>query len=126
MRGLNKNGKYVTDFDATGLTAEILDTSSPVLRGATAGANGITVTWTANSGVPKYAVYRKVTGGRWTKVGETTGSGDESVKATAGSTCSYKDGTAEAGTTYIYTVRGMDESGKFVTSFDANGVSCTK
>ena len=126
VRGINEAGKYITSFDATGKSVtvdEILDASSPVLGGVSAGANGITVTWTANSGVFKYAVFRKVAGGKWTKIGETTGSGTEGVKATAGSICSYDAGTVEAGTTYTYTVRGLDESGKYVTSFDANGVS---
>ena len=129
VRGINKNGKYVTSFDATGVSAKInepLDKSSPKLQGASASTEGITVSWTANSGVFKYAVFRKVGSGKWTKLGETTGSGNESVKATAGSTCSYLDTTAKANITYTYAVRGIDEQGKYITSFDANGVSCKK
>jgi hypothetical protein len=127
VRGLDESGDYITDFDANGVTAtmpeaEVLDETSPVLVGATAGAKGITVTWTANSGVFKYAVFRKVAGGKWARIAETTGSGTEGVKAAAGTTCCYVDGTAEAGTTYTYTVRGLDESGNYVTNFDANGV----
>jgi hypothetical protein len=121
VRGIDESGKYVTNFNATGVTATMttaLDASSPVLGGATAGANGITVTWTANSGVIQYAIFRKVAGGKWTKVGETTGTA-------AGTSCSYIDGTAVAGTTYTYTVRGLDEGGKYVTTFNANGVSAT-
>ena len=127
-RGMDENGKYVTSYDVNGVTvtvtaAEVLDKTSPVLGSATAGTNGITVTWTANSGVFKYTVFRKEAGGKWTKVAETTGSGNEGVKAAAGSTGSYVDGSAVSGKTYLYTVRGMDESGKFVTSYDTNGMS---
>jgi hypothetical protein len=132
VRGIDANGSYVTSYDAKGVSAtmtsqpEELDASSPVLLGATASANGITVTWTANAGVFKYQVFRKVTGGKWAKLEITTGSGNESVKATAGSTCSFVDGAAESGVTYVYTVRGVDESGNYVTSFDSKGVSCTR
>ena len=133
VRGMEKNGsKYVTSYDTNGVSTtmvsqqeEQLDKSSPVLLGAEASADCITIMWMANSGVFKYAVFRKVTGGKWMRVGETTGSGDEAIKATAGTTCSFIDETAEEGTTYLYTVRGLDESGKYVTSYDANGVSCT-
>ncbi len=129
VRGLDKNGKYITSFDANGVSAKIsepLDKSSPKLQGASASTEGITVSWTANSGVFKYAIFRKVGSGKWTKVGETTGSGNDSVKATAGSTCSYLDTTAKANITYIYAVRGIDEQGKYITSFDVNGISCKK
>ena len=102
-----------------------LDKSSPVVTEVTSGAYGVIITWTANSGVFKYTIFRKEVGGKYTKLVETTGSGTEGVKAVAGSTCSYVDGTATAGTTYVYTVRGMDASGKYVTSYDTNGVSAT-
>ena len=106
---------------------EPLDKGNPVLIGASASDDDITVSWKANSGVFKYAIFRKVGSGKWTKLGETTGSGNESVKATAGSTCSYLDSTAGAGKTYVYTVRGLEQNGsKYVTSYDTNGVSCKK
>ncbi len=128
VRGMNLSNKYVTSYDANGVSAmipkETLDKTSPVLTGATADTNGVTVTWIANSGVPKYAVFRKVAGGKWTKVAETTGTANGN-KANAGSACSYVDQTVVAGTSYIYTVRGIDANGKYVTSFDANGVSVT-
>ena len=132
FRGVNASGKYITEFAATGVSAtmtnqeEQLDASSPALQGATATANGIQVTWKANSGVLKYQVFRKVAGGKWIKLGITTGSGNESVKATEGSICSFVDGAAEAGVNYVYTVRGVDESGNYVTSFNSKGVSCKK
>jgi hypothetical protein len=132
VRGVNASGKYITEFAATGVSAtmtnqeEQLDASSPALQGATATANGIQVTWKANSGVLKYQVFRKVAGGKWIKLGITTGSGNESVKATAGSICSFVDGAAEAGVNYVYTVRGVDASGNYVTSYNSKGVSCKK
>ena len=129
VRGMNAAGKFVTSYDTTGVSAtikktETLDKSSPVLLGATAGENSITVSWKANSGVDKYAVFRKVSGGSWAKVAETTGTANGNTSA-AGQTCSYVDGTAQAGVTYSYSVRGMNSAGKFVTSYDTTGVSAT-
>ena len=129
VRGMNEEGKYVTNYDTTGVGAKMsepLDKNSPKLQGVSASTEGITLTWTANSGVFKYTIFRKVGSGKWTKVGETTGNGNETVKTAARSTCSYLDATAKANVTYIYTVRGMDEQGKYVTSYDTNGVSCKK
>ena len=129
VRGMNASGKFVTSYDTTGVSAtiaktETLDKSSPVLLGATAGDNSITVSWKANSGVDKYTIFRKVAGGSWTKVAETTGTANGNVPV-AGQTCSYVDGTAQAGVTYSYSVRGMNSAGKYVTSYNTTGVSAT-
>ena len=68
---------------------------------------------------------REAIGPGMTVIDATTGTGNESVSAAAGSGCTYLDKTAQPGVRYIYTVRGIDESGKYVTSFNATGVSAT-
>jgi hypothetical protein len=84
--------------------------AAPVLTGASAGPNGITVTWNAVEGATKYRVYRKTGSGGWVSMGDVT-------------TLSYMDGAVLSGTTYTYTVKawvGSDWGG-----FDAEGVSAT-
>lgn len=133
VRGKNAAGKYITSFDATGITVtreepeepEELDASAPVLGEISYTGGAVTLTWTANGGVDKYAIFRKIGSGKWEKLGETTGTGNEAVKARAGATCGYADSTVESGKTYIYTVRGINAEGKYVTAFDATGKTIT-
>ena len=124
VRGVNAAGSYVTSYDTTGMSVKLeesIDKSSPVLLSATADGSGVTIAWKANSGVVQYAVFRKTIGGKWGKVRETTGT-PSGTQASAGETCNYLDETVQSGVTYIYTVRGIDAAGKYVTSYDASGI----
>jgi fibronectin type 3 domain-containing protein len=58
-------------------------------------SNGVKVTWSKTTGATGYIVYRKTGSGKWTTL----------KTITSGSTVSYLDKTAKAGTTYYYTVR---------------------
>ncbi|MBR4692531.1 MAG: fibronectin type III domain-containing protein [Oscillospiraceae bacterium] len=84
--------------------------AAPVLTGASAGPNGITVTWNAVEGATKYRVYRKTGSGGWTSQGDVTG-------------LSYTDAAVTSGTTYTYTVKAYN--GSTWSGFDAAGVSAT-
>ncbi|MCD8084938.1 MAG: phage tail tip lysozyme, partial [Clostridiales bacterium] len=46
--------------------------ATPVLSGVTGTSSGVTVEWEAVSGAAKYRVFRKVSGGSWTKLTDTT------------------------------------------------------
>jgi fibronectin type 3 domain-containing protein len=58
-------------------------------------STGVQVTWSKTTGATGYIVYRKTGSGKWIAL----------KKITSGSTVSYVDTTAKAGTTYYYTVR---------------------
>jgi hypothetical protein len=58
-------------------------------------SNGVKVTWSKTTGATCYIVYRKTGSEKWTPL----------KTVTSGSTVSYLDKTAKAGTTYYYTVR---------------------
>ncbi len=83
---------------------------APVLKSASAGTNGITVTWGAVSGATQYRVYRKTGSGGWTGLKDVTGT-------------SYTDAAVTGGTTYTYTVKAYN--GTTWSGFDAKGVSAT-
>ena len=105
------NGSVWSDFDSKGVTATAQAAfGAPVLKSASAGANGITVTWGAVSGASKYRVYRKTGSGSWTGLTDVTGT-------------SYTDTNVVGGTAYTYTVRAW--SGSVWSSFDTKGVTAT-
>ena len=113
VRGMDQTGKYVTTYDTTGVSATILvviDKTSPKLLGTEVTADGIRILWKNNQGVTDYAVFRKACGGKWSKLGESLGS-------------EYLDTTPQAGVQYVYTVRGRNSSGAYVTTYDTQGVS---
>ncbi|MCD7753053.1 MAG: fibronectin type III domain-containing protein, partial [Clostridiales bacterium] len=58
-------------------------------------ATGVKVSWGKVTGASGYYVYRKTSGGTFSKI----------ATVTSGSTVSYTDKTAKSGTTYYYTVR---------------------
>jgi fibronectin type 3 domain-containing protein len=85
--------------------------ATPTLTGISNTTSGVKVTWSAVSGAAQYRVFRKVPGGKWTKVGDTTAT-------------SFTDTTAQSGTTYLYTVRCLSANGKsYTSSFDSTGLT---
>ena len=85
--------------------------AAPVLSSAANTSKGVTVKWNAVSGTTRYRVYRRITGGSWAKIADTT-------------SASYTDTTAKNGTTYRYTVRCLSKDGKTCTSrYNTTGLS---
>lgn len=88
---------------------------TPVLLSAYGDNGGITITWEKSEGAEMYRISRKTAGSNWKPVGTISASRN-----------SFKDTSAKPGTTYIFTVRTMDSSGKNYTSnFDSDGLSVT-
>ena len=114
VRGVASDGRSMSlGYDGRGVSATVNTTPANVtLTAARAGTNGITVTWQAANGAASYTVYRKV-----------TGTNNWAVVANAVNGVSYTDGTAQAGVSYTYTVRGRAASGSMSPSYDRTGVS---
>ena len=105
------HGTKWSGFDTKGVSATAKDTfGAPVLKSASAGTNGITLTWNAVSGATQYRVYRKTGSGGWVGLKDVTGT-------------SYTDADVTSGTTYTYTVKAYN--GTAWSSFDAGGISAT-
>ena len=92
------------------MTVEAVPFGAPVLKSATAGTNGITVSWNAVSGATQYRVYRQTGSGGWTGLGDVTGT-------------SYTDAAVTSGTAYTYTVKAYN--GSTWSGFDAKGITAT-
>ncbi len=69
---------------------------APVVKVSNTDAE-IKVTWSKVAGADKYRVYRKVAGGSWVRLKDT-------------SAASYVDASAVSGTVYYYTVRAYDDA----------------
>lgn len=86
---------------------------TPTVKSVSNTEAGIKITWGSVKGAAKYRVFRRVEGGKWKKVGDTTGT-------------SLTDKKAEAGVTYTYTVRCLSSNGKKYTSDYVAGPTITR
>ena len=91
------NGSTMGDWHSTKSVKRLSD---PKLTSASKVSGGINVRWTGVTGATGYIVYRKSGSGSWGRIAD--------IKR--GSTVSYTDRTAKAGTTYTYTVRAYSGS----------------
>lgn len=86
-------------------TAEIpqLKCSKPKLSKVENTSSGVKITWGKVSGADKYYVYRKTSGGSYSKIGTTTKT-------------YYTDKTAKSGKKYYYIVKAINEAGSSSSS----------
>ena len=110
VRCLSEDGSStISSYDSNGIEATYI--APPVLVSATSTSEGVTVEWEASAGAVNYRVFRKVSGGSWSRVGDTTDT-------------TFTDTTGTLGTTYLYTVRCVTADGKSYTSaYDSKGLS---
>ncbi len=104
---------YWSSYDTTGVTGKYIKT--PTISSATATATGTTIKWSSVSGANGYAVWRKIDGGSWSRIGYSTSN-------------SYTDKeTLTSGKTYYYCIRAY--SGDYATAnantFDSTYWSCS-
>ncbi len=101
------SGSYTSNYNTTGKTIKRL--TNPTLSSVTNAASGVTFKWGKVTGAAGYYVYRKTSGGSWTKI----------ATITSGSTLSYTDTKAANGKTYAYTVKAY--SGSYTSSYNTTG-----
>ena len=116
VRAVADDGTTRGGYDKTGKPATVTkDPTTPAivtLGKAVAGKNGITVTWSYAADARTYRVYRKAAGEtKWTIV----------AKNATGK--SWTDTNVTKGTTYTYTVRGVNANGKLSPGYNKTGVS---
>ena len=120
VRGINGDGVLSSGYDKTGVSATIpkpaptpITPADVKLVGAKAVSGGIQVTWQKAANAKTYRVYRKAEGAtKWSIIAHTTDT-------------SYVDKTVQPGVKYAYTVRGIAEDGKTLSSSYEAGVSAT-
>lgn len=108
VRCISADGRmFQSGFRPTGIGTRYFDT--PKVTSAENLEEGAKVTWKSVKGVSRYRVFIK-NGASWKALANVNGT-------------SWVHKSAEQGVTYIYTVRAVDASGSFISSFDANGYS---
>ncbi len=115
VRAVADDGVTLGGYDSAGKSAMV--TASPTtpanvtLGTATAGKNGIVVTWSYAADARTYRVYRKAPGDtKWVAVANVNGK-------------SWTDKNVTSGVKYSYTVRGVNANGKLSPGFNKTGVS---
>ena len=105
VRALDKNNKYISDFDPAGVTHTYLDTPQFTDIGYANGAYQLS--WNADERIAGFRVYRRTFGGSWKSLGDFYG---ETV-------CQDQD----ADLPVAHTIRGLDADGNRITYFVDNG-----
>ena len=89
----------------------------PVVQNLSVNKNNyVTVKWSESEGQDQYYVYKKVDGGKYSRIGKTTGT-------------SYTDKTCSAGVKYVYTVRAAvydDTDGWLLSKYKGSDMVVTK
>ena len=105
---MNSKNYYVITSSVKKLDGKV---KAPELVSAGHDSGTITVKWKKVSGATGYYVYRKVSGGSWSRI----------KNITSGSTVTYKDSNITNGKTYVYTVRAYNAAS--VSECNTKGVS---
>ena len=115
VRAVADDGVTLGGYDSAGKSAIV--TASPTtpanvtLGTATAGKNGIVVTWSYAVDARTYRVYRKAPGDtKWVAVANVNGK-------------SWTDKNVTSGVKYSYTVRSVNANGKLSPGYNKTGVS---
>ena len=115
VRAVADDGVTLGGYDSAGkstmVTASPTTPANVTLSAATAGKNGIVVTWSYAADARTYRVYRKAPGDtKWVAVANVNGK-------------SWTDKNVTSGVKYSYTVRGVNANGKLSPSYNKTGVS---
>ena len=110
VRCITKDGKsYVSSYDTVGKKIHYI--AAPVINKFENTAKGINLTYGYVDGAAKYRVFIK-NGTSWKKLADTELN-------------TYFYATTSSGTKYTFTVRAMDENGKFISNYNTSGWTTT-
>ena len=109
VRCVDEDGDFVSGYNKEGWKATYIGT--PVITGATNLYDGVEITWEPVKGATRYAVFYKGATA-WKSMGTTKGN-------------TFVDDDVKSGSTYTYTVRAVDEEGKFVSDYERGGYKKT-
>lgn len=109
IRCMDKSKNYISDFIHKGFTIKYVQY---IDFDVVSDENGVTVSWAGIEGAASYKVYKKTDGSTWKTADTVDGT-------------SWTDTKAQEGSTYLYTVRAMDENGVFISGYLSQGKQIT-
>ncbi len=110
VRCLDAKGKTVSAYYTSGWkNTFIAPPAKPTLKNT---SSGVKITFTKPAGGSRFRIFRKTGSTGWKKLVDTTSTG-------------YTDSSAKNGVKYTYTVRCINTSGSYVSSYDASGSTIT-
>ena len=110
VRCVDKQDKYISDYDHTGVSGVFIAT--PSVTSVTSTSDGVVLKWNPCGGAYGYRVFVKNNSGSWERIATTTAT-------------TYTDNTVVSGNTYIYTVRCIDRNDSYVSDFNHSGYKIT-
>lgn len=109
VRAIDENGGFISDYDHEGI--EVIYMKSPEIKSSQSTADGVKLSWDKVDGVYAYRVFYYGKNG-WRGLGNTTSN-------------YFIDDDVSSGSTYTYTVRGLDSNGNFITGYNPAGFKAT-
>ncbi len=106
-RSLNADGSYM---GAMGRDKCLFYGAEPNLDSITSVSGGLRVTWDGSDDAAGYVIYRRAAAGSWIRYAAVSGT-------------SYTDRNILPGIEYTYTVRALDQNGKYFGLYDTQGIS---
>ena len=110
VRCLDAAGVLTSDYDPVGKSVAYI--AAPALGSIKNVVSGVRITWEEVTGASRYRVFRKTGGGPWERLTDTDAT-------------YLTDLSAVSGTEYTYTVRCIDETGAYISSFRSAGITIT-
>lgn len=107
IRTLDANGNPNSDYKADGWSI-VYKPLAPDIRSLRNTGDGIELSWNRIKGVSKYRVFFRNSAGNWSGLGNTAST-------------TFTDTKVQSGRSETYTVRGINDSGDFVTPYNPTG-----
>lgn len=107
IRTLDADGNPNSDYNPGGWSV-VYKPLAPSVRSLRNTNEGIELSWNRIKGVGKYRVFFRNSAGNWSGLGNTTST-------------SFTDTKVQSGRSETYTVRGISDSGDFITPYNTTG-----
>ena len=108
VRSLNSSSTPSSDHNRKGVS--VTYNSTPAVTSVANTNDGVKINWSGAGGITKYRLFRKASTTTWTRLGDFEG-------------YEFTDKYVESGSSYTYTVRGVDDKGNYNSYYNTSGTT---